>query len=153
MAIHFRYILSICFMLILTQSCSSKKMIPKRILINHHAVCESYTSAMGKGHGIKLTIAINEIELRKNDLTIDSLFIQNKSVIFSKESKERDIILEYSNYYQQAEPFVNADGSVQIEKKTVTEITSTNLVPTYILLHNSKQKFRLDITHFSPSKP
>ena len=152
MALPFRLILFFGFLFLFTENCSSSKTLYKRILITHHAVCNSYTSAMGKGHGIKLTIALNEAEIKKNNLTIDSLFIQNKPVLFNKDVKDKEVILEYSNYYQQAEPYLNADGSIQMEKKTTNEITATNLTPTYILLHNNNHSFRLDIIQFSFSK-
>ena len=153
MVTQLRYILLLFFTSLFMQSCCICKQSLKRILLQHEARSYSYASAMGKGHGLKLTIVIDKTLLNKEHLIIDSLFVHNTHVDFKQNLRGEQIELEYNNYYQQPEPSVNTDGSIQTEKNNPKEINATNLVPTYILLHNHKRKYRLDITHFSTPKP
>ena len=110
-----------------------------------------YTTAMGKGKGI--IFRINIVNKLSRKCSIDSFFVNSKSLPFTVKNNSNGISLE-SNYLENtSEPTLNKDGSTNKPKEIDDEIiTQHKFSPSSILINESGNKIKLRIETFSEIK-
>jgi hypothetical protein len=115
----------------------------------------SYHAALGSGKGIVFNVPIPDAI--KNKYTIDSFYVQGKSIAFISATKEGKLSIEANYFVNNPPESISIDSNQNINKKPdlVLENSLINhqFQPAYLLVHRNKREYKIFIKSFDEIKP
>ena len=152
----FKVIISVLlYCLFLTNcSCSNKSLLnnPSKGLIGNYY---SYNATLGSGKGIVFNVPIPDAIKKK--YTIDSFYIQGKSIAFTSSTKEGKLSIEANLFVSNPPESLSIDSNQNINHNPdlVLEniILNRQFQPAYLLVHHNNRKHKMVIKSFNELKP
>lgn len=115
----------------------------------------SYHAALGSGKGIVFNVPIPDALKKK--YTIDSFYIQGKSIAFTSSAKDGKISIEANVLFSNPPESISIDSTKTVNNTSdwVTEniILNRQFQPAYLMVHNDKRKYKIYIESFNEIKP
>ena len=141
--------------LFLTIGCCLRKNAsdnPRQTLIGNYY---AYNAALGSGKGIVFNVPIPDSI--KNKYTIDSLYIQGKSIGFSSTTKEGKLSIEANVFINNPSESISIDSNKIINNRIDTAVANIiikhQFQPAYLLVHSNKRKYQIMIKSFNELVP
>jgi hypothetical protein len=152
----FKVIISVllCGLFLTNCGCSNKSLLnnPSKGLIGNYY---SYHAALGSGKGIVLNIPFPDALKKK--YTIDSFYIQGKSIAFTSSAKDGKLSIEANLFVNNPPESISIDSNQNSINKP--DLVLENIIinhqfqPAYLLVHHNNRKHKIVIESFNELKP
>lgn len=126
---------------------------PKPLTVSYQATCYTYTSAMGKGKGVKLLIVLNDKRFSTKYFIPDILYVNGKMTAFIIKIKGSHCILEVNSYRSVSEPTLSTNGTIQVKgEDDPLPFTAETLYPSRLIFHHHTMTYSTEIKSYSVIK-
>lgn len=132
----------------ISMSCKTKSNnIISNDKIKISATYSKYVTAMGKGRGVIFRLQI--LSNKAIDLTIDSFYVNSKSLSFVTKKIDNGLSLECNYLINISDPYINPDGSTTIEKEVDDPIIKQNsFYPSWVILNQNGKLIKAQVEQF-----